>query len=137
MTDKSKAENLWPTEIEKIPDLRTPLTLLKEQASVLGDMTGRTVLGEVETHVMAIDINPFHHTFYLRVPSLDNYRYELLEVSHDVRLYPAQVRAAGVSRQVSSEDELKETLKGIFSSGETRNVLTGLVNQAIPSRLLY
>ena len=75
----------------------TPVSILREQAALLGDKTKQLVTGEVQ---MSTTGNLFVHSFYVAAPTL-NYRYELFRVQHPAAFYPL-VLAQALSRQPSS-----------------------------------
>ena len=121
-------ENLWG-EIPDVSSVRAPVTILREQASVLTGMTG----GLLEGHV-AID-NRGDQTTYLTLSivarTLNSYRIAIAGVEHALTLYPAAVRnllTAG-TRRVRDEQEFKLALKEVLSSEAVRRVLTALLVQ--------
>ena len=59
--------------------VRTPASILREQASLLGAKTKNTIEGQVETWTSG---SKLYHSFNLVVPALDNYSYELFKISH-------------------------------------------------------
>jgi hypothetical protein len=119
-------EDFWPSDLDKI-ELRTPLSILKEQASVLGAKTANAVIAEVTSKSEA---GLFYHRLFLVVPVLDNYRYQLLTVNNGVKLYPLELKWAGRSYRCLDEADFKERLKETLSSDETRILLAALVAQA-------
>src|SRR5258706_9181785 len=70
------------------PEIRIPVGILREQASLLGPKTQNLVEASVKTDWSKGD--NFVHTFLLVVPALDNYAYCLFRVSHGVSLYPVK-----------------------------------------------
>ena len=80
--------DLWPEDIN-IPDLIAPVTILKEQASLLGTKTNNVVKAEVTTSKPRLsEEGKFYYVFYLVAPALNNYYYELFAITHGVELYP-------------------------------------------------
>src|SRR5229473_2311676 len=75
--------DLWGDLIAE--PVRTPVTILKEQATLLGSKTNQMVLAEVKTEV---EEGEFVHAFELVVPFLEYYRYRLFTVQHSITLYP-------------------------------------------------
>jgi hypothetical protein len=120
------ADDLWPSNIAD-SDLITPVTILKEQAALLGDKTKQLVTGEVVTQATG---NLFVHYFYIAAPTL-SYKYELFSVSHGISFYPLSLRypvATPVS-SLKSEDEFKQKLKEILSSPHSLNVVHSILAQ--------
>src|SRR5881296_859505 len=78
--------DLWG-EIQP-PDVRTPVSILREQAALLGQKTKNLVEASVETTSSG---GTFYHTFKLVAPALDNYTYQLFRIRHGIQLYPVYV----------------------------------------------
>src|ERR1044071_5642497 len=87
-------DDLWPNDIAPTMEQVPPVTILKQQAALLGRNMKNVIEGEVETDTA--DFQRFlRHTFYLVAPALNFYRYPLLTVEHDVtKMYPAEVTVA-------------------------------------------
>src|SRR5580658_4114730 len=83
-----QALDLWP-QIEAV-DVRTPGTILKQQAALLGKHTKNLLEGRVVTQGRATG---FIHHFVIDAPTL-NYSVELFAVSHDLNLYPVRIEVA-------------------------------------------
>ncbi len=116
-------EDLWPGNIAE-SNLVSPVTILKEQAVLLGEKTKQLVQGEVDTQAVG---NMITHRFSIVAPTM-NYRYELLKISHQVAFYPLTLHFLS-STSVPSEADLKENLKRIFSSQHTLNVVHSILAQ--------
>ncbi len=119
-------DDLWP---ENIADskLLTPLTILKEQAGLLGEKTKQRVQGEVVTQATG---NLFVHLFYLVAPTL-GYKYELFQVSHGINFYPLVIRHLNNTVQVTSESAFKENLKTILAEPQTVNAVHSILAQVV------
>lgn len=120
--------DLWPTNISVLPDLRTPVSILREQASLLGEKTSNLVEGEVRSQ--GDKNSQFVHTFFLIAPALDNYRYPLFTVTHKVELYPLSINFSNVGVHVNQEEDFIEQLKKIFSDERTMKVIQALIAQS-------
>src|ERR1039458_10709636 len=90
--------DFWPANIAD-SNLITPVTILKEQAALLGEKTRQLVKGEVVTQTTG---NLFVHYFYIAHPTL-SYKYELFTVSHGISFYPLTMRHLGRSEEHTSE----------------------------------
>jgi hypothetical protein len=121
--------DLWPDDFGK-PDVVPPLVILKEQATGLGARTKQRVLGEVATVHTSTG---FSHTFYLLAPFLDEYRYRLFSVSHDILMYPLTIDSGKLYR-CQDQDEFMRALAGIFSDEKTRRVISALLAQSDAAR---
>jgi hypothetical protein len=131
-----------------VSNLRTPVSILREQAAALTDETNGTLVGTVATESMAEGAIRFDRkndagqteqgliraTFgvYLdiRVPSLNDYRYRVLTYFQPLELYPGYIRAADDEREVTDEAQFIEALKSILSSSRVKSVLRSLMAQA-------
>ena len=110
----------------------TPLTILKEQAAILSKATNGLLVGDVERAQSRGQQNVFS-ILVLRVvaPSLDGYSYSILEVNHDIRLYPLTLRnltGDENSKQCDSEETFEQALGEILSSLAVRKVISALLS---------
>src|SRR5271170_6263647 len=106
--------------------VRTPASILREQASLLGTKTNQLIEGKVETQ---IEGNRFYHLFNLVVPVLDNYCYELFRIWTNVSLYPVHVSPPPYT-EVEDEAAFVNWLALKLSSSETKRVIGNLLAQA-------
>jgi hypothetical protein len=105
-------------------EVRTPLSILREQAAALGRRTKNLVEARVETRTSR---GAFVHTFELVVPSLDDYTYMLFQVQHDLNLYPIEV--VGTKVVLAHEDAFMDWLREQLSSAQTRKIVSNLLAQ--------
>lgn len=117
-------DDLWPTNIAD-SNLVTPVSILKEQAALLGEKTKELVKGEIVSQTTG---NLFIHSFNLLAPTL-GYRYELFQVTHHVNFYPLVIRHLNNTYQLKSEPEFKDKLKEIFSAQHTLNTIHSILAQ--------
>jgi hypothetical protein len=125
----NQRESYWPTDFGVEVEI-TPLTILKEQAALLGERTKNIVEGRVQTKVD--EKMEFRHSLYLVVPTLANYRYFLLSVHHKPAIYPIQIFDGTSDREVTARDfeEFKEKLKEILSSDRVKRIIGTLLTYA-------
>jgi hypothetical protein len=142
--------DLWPNELSTV-DQRSPLTILKEQASLLGEKTQNIVIAVLENFIrggpLTKRIYPFKYKFVLTCPALGNYRFRLFSSGYDIYMYPVcfdldsdvaqEIRekthiepGKNGSFQASNEEEFIEILKRIFSSRKAVQVIRALLSQA-------
>jgi hypothetical protein len=144
--------DLWPDELTAV-DQRTPLTILKEQASLLGDKTQNIVIAELEDvsgtgpWSLTVKGTPFKYGFLLTCPALGHYRFRLFSIGYDIDMYPVYFDldsdvteelieethlepGTNGALQASNEKEFTEILKRIFSSKKTLRVIRALLTQA-------
>ena len=121
-------ENLWGT-LPDVSQLRTPVEILNEQATVLTGLTHGVLQGSVDarggTDKLAVDLD-------IVVPALGGYSFTILTVTHGVRFYPATVQyyPANVTYSASNDSQFVEILKGCLGSKEVREVIASLLLQA-------
>ncbi len=122
----SDTNDLWPDDIG-FSDVIPPATILRQQAALLSRKTKGLVVAEVNT---VSDGDSFRHNFFLTAPALDNYRYSLIRVVHGIQLYPVHLQTGEFAVEVKDESHLISALEKIFSSNETRRVLSSLIAQS-------
>jgi hypothetical protein len=118
------AEDLWPANIAE-SNMVTPVSILKEQAALLGEKTKQLVTGEVSTQVVGSLL--IQH-FSISAPTLA-YQYELFTMQHGVSFYPAVIHHLNDSFQIKDEAELKAKLKEILAAQHTLNVVHSILAQ--------
>jgi hypothetical protein len=106
-------------------EVKTPLSIMREQAAALGRRTKNLVEARVETRTVG---RSFVHSFELVVPSLDDYTYQLFEIRHELDLYPIDVKGTDVV--LTTEEAFTAWLRDRLSSAETRRIVTNLLAQA-------
>jgi len=124
-------KSLWG-DLSQPEIVRTPFTILKEQAAILSKATNGLLVGDVERAQSTGQQNVFS-ILVLRViaPSLDGYSYSILEVNHDIRLYPLNLRnltGDENSKQCDSEETFEQALGEILSSPAVRKVISALLS---------
>jgi hypothetical protein len=119
------AEDLWPLHIvaEKI---MAPVVILKEQAALLGEKTGNQVVAEVRT---SSEDSWFYLSFYLVAPALDNYKFRLFRVRHQIALYPLYLSWQDNENPIDSADGLTFRLREILNDESTIKVVRALIAQ--------
>lgn len=120
--------NLWPEDVA-MTDALAPVTILKEQASLLGQRTRNLV----EARVSQRQSSKFDFCYYFELvaPALDNYIYRLFQILHNVEFYPVWIDFFEVSPiEVQNEDEFILELEKIFSSEKTKRIISSLIAQS-------
>ena len=120
-------ENLWgPLPTNK--DIKLPVTVLKEQAGILSDATSKILVAEVSVSKSGESVT---YSLDIVAPALDNYRYQVLFVTHKAVAYPLQVfQVRGNPIKCSNEQEFLDVLKSILSSEKTHAVVSSLLAQS-------
>src|SRR2546422_72654 len=80
----NETPDFWPTDLKAAAT--APVAILRQQAALLGQKTHNLVEAQVET----VSSPPYLiHNFVLVAPSLDNYRFKLFRIHHEIApLYP-------------------------------------------------
>src|SRR5258708_38598954 len=97
-------QDLWPEDIAQVSN-KAPVTILKEQASLLVQKTKNIVTAEVRQLEQSSEYEivgeirsgelgnrshyDFNYRFYIVAPALQDYHFKLFDLSHNVELYPA------------------------------------------------
>lgn len=147
-------KDLWPSDIA-VHRVKSPVGILREQASLLGKKTNNIVQAEVQILDSIADL--FGSALFIVAPALSNYRYRLLLVWHKIELYPAQIfvedeilselspnveikleypeyaREPEQYIAIDSEEQFLNSLEMIFGSNKTRRVITALLSQSDPT----
>ena len=154
--------DLWPDDLDAaIAEMRSPLSILKEQASLLGAKTKNIVKAKVvrtrnstsllkPPRNLLASINPgqnvsgmtFWFAFLIHSPALGDYQYRLFEVSYGVEFYPVRLHideAIVRELQVDPEQEIVvddeaafvDILSRILKSQRTRQVIQAILLQTL------
>ena len=105
--------DLWPEEITESSGSLSPLTLIKEQAKLLGEKTNSIVLAGVRQKNVNSQSNYFFYDFFIE-SGIEMYRFVLFTFRFTYNLYPVYV-----SIDEDIENEFIDKLK-IFQSKDTR-----------------
>ncbi|PZN82097.1 MAG: hypothetical protein DM484_07035 [Candidatus Methylumidiphilus alinenensis] len=141
--------DIWAEDIG-ITTVKTPVAILKEQASLLGRKTQNLVVGEVISSSQdAIEEPKITQRFNIKAPALGNYRYNLFSISHGIDIYPLTIYLENsiVSelattnlilgshnpRLIRSEEEFLGILNRILKSKRTKQVVHALLAQCLES----
>ncbi len=120
-------KNLWG----KLPDadaIRPPVAMLREQATLLTQMTSGLLRGEVGTATVN---DSLVHTLYIIATALNNYRYVAVEVYNDnMTLYPVRVSSGGRMTRCADESAFEAELQLVLSSEHVRKVIQALLAQS-------
>jgi len=132
-------ESLWPDEIANSEQVRSPVQILKEQASLLGKMTKNILLGEIQA--VPVGQPNSAYAFNILAPSLRNYRYSLFTINYNIlNIYPIYIalddeifkeiysyKSKNEAIKIDYENEFLTILKNIFRSRKAKQILTSLM----------
>ena len=125
-------ESFWA--IPDVTDIRTPLSILREQASALTEQTKGVLVGDVKTQ--SVNNGALEIDLELFVPALNNYRYRILTYRQPVQFYPGELFPANKRENnrlpfipILNEEEFISEIKNTLSSASIKSVLTSLLAQ--------
>lgn len=136
-----ETQNLWPDFA--IEPLKSPRTILKEQAGYLMAKTNNVLSAAVETNHYKERIS---HEFYVVAPALNNYRYRLFSVSHEiVGYYPITITSEIVlygehdddteivynPTKAKNEEEFMSLLSNVFKNPGNVRIISSLLSQSL------
>ena|SRR5258706_13200902 len=136
--------DLWPEDIQST-SIVAPVTMLMEQASILGQRTKNIVTAEVGRVEHSYRLGTFSYDFFITAPALQSYHYRLFEINHSISLYPVtfdldedikkevyEELALELNEDLIAESEGKflTLLKMIFGSQKTRKIISALLSQS-------
>ena len=113
-----------------VPDpgqIRTPLSILREQAGALTEQTQGVLVGVVETAIIGADLNLIME---ISVPALNDYRVRVLSYKQPVAMYPGRMTIRDQGYSIEDEAAFVDLLRRTLASDWTRNVLSSLLSQA-------
>jgi hypothetical protein len=120
-------ESFWA--VPDVTTMRTPLTILREQATALTEQTNGLIVGQVETKQQTDE--KLSIQLEATVPALNDYRLRILNYEQPIGLYPGRLTGIGISffETVNNEDEFVIDVKKALSSQAIKNILTSLMSQ--------
>jgi len=142
--------DLWPEDMPSHTTVKPPVTILREQASLLDSKT----LNIVEAKVKRCDDidyrNGFKYRFLIIAPALNNYQYSLFYLTHPIEFYPTTFYADkhitdglpdkslmtelpdNVGKLIANDiDEFNNILKAILATDRTKRVIEAVLAQSV------
>lgn len=128
------SENLWG-DLPPVEDIRTPASILKEQATRLTEITGGVLRGKATFQQSSVSIGRVSLELRIVAPALQSYEYTVARVGHAIdQQYPLILSAdiAQETLRVTCEDErdFLGALRGVLQSPKIRNVIAALLSQS-------
>jgi len=129
-------KNLWP-DIE-IDDVINPVNFLKEQGKYLEEITKGVltyyIAKKAYKHGDWPSKEAILYDFYIQAPFLDDYRFLLFRVGHDlIDNYPIKIDTMHMQEQerytAKSQEEFEEILGKILGSDQTRSIVSTLYSK--------
>ena len=139
--------DLWPDKLGYSNE-KAPVSILEGQAYLLGRKTRNLIVGKVDSlylpknNVMkyyGTNEDLYLHEFYIEAPIIHDYRHNLVTIMHTNQLYPIiintdetiKIELYGDNNLLAAHDEEEfiETLKNIFNSKMTKDIINSLFIQ--------
>jgi len=121
-------KNLWG-QMPQAEKVRSPLAILRQQASLLGQTT-RGLLEGIVTRQRAFDPGrDFSATLSIVAPSLDSYEVQVVEIKYPLACYPLEVSWSEGDTKASDESEFVSVLGQVLSSKRTKTIIGRLLTQ--------
>ena len=121
--------NLWG-DLPELNTTKTPVQIVKEQASILTQMTKGVLVGEVKP---ANWTREFNYILSIRAPALNNYSASILIFGHPIAMYPLAIHdLVSTKSQSICSDEVAfvAALQKTLSSPEARKIISALIVQS-------
>ena len=125
------AENPWTNLAGAAGELKTPKSVLNEQAELLASSTERKIFGRVKASrgdggLVFLELDAY-------VPTLGGYSVTLLSANHGPRLYPCRVASSWIKqpdRNAENAEQLAQYLVAILKMPELQKLVVALYAQA-------
>ena len=120
-------KNMWG-DINDMTDIRPPHEIIEEQGNLLSEMTKGVLQLKIERKQSN---TVFNYDIYIELISV-NYRQRIFRLTHDFKLYPANIYDEQGTNEYKSKDqeEFEDNLGKILSAKDTMTTISGLMAQA-------
>lgn len=126
---------LWSDDINV--EIVSPLAILRAQLDPLRTLTKGLLEGEIVSNPTEVE-NEVEHVLYLVAPTLSNYRFEILSLTHqDHLVYPVAVESVAIEENprasfrhvetAETEDRFIQILGEVLRSDRVRSVIHALL----------
>lgn len=121
------AESFWA--LPEAADIRTPLSILREQAAALTEGTRGVLVGMAEAKPIGQELNV---TLDVTVPGLNDYRYRILSYRQPIEMYPGQIVVVDSEwHEIADEQSFVAEVKSVLSSDRVKTILASLRAYAV------
>ncbi len=122
--------SLWGIIPNKIPKIKTPSSILREQASMLEKMTEGLLTGIVTSRTNSN--GELVHSLYIQAPLLADYSHLLLSVVHGSPTFPLRLEFNGRKiPQIKSLELFERALTGVLKNPATVQVINDLLQASL------
>jgi hypothetical protein len=138
------SKSLWG-DLPLADAIRTPIAILREQATILTELTHGLLEGVVTNRltdessiVFSISLKKpkeFSAVLSIVAPALDGYVFRILQMDYDLELYPVEIEnlASEIGDSFTScnnEQELMQAIGNVLSSESVRRAIRMLLAQS-------
>lgn len=124
-------QDLWG-ELSLGENIRTPITILREQAALLGEKTQHVLQGDIR--ISHYGVRDFEAEFFIIVPALDNYAYRLFSIRYPVTMYPLTIIDTAMDLQsrieCPAEEDFVNALRLFLSQAKVKKIISSLIAQS-------
>jgi hypothetical protein len=122
-------QSLWG-EFDLAARIKTPAAILREQASHLETITGGVLSARVDAVQQSNDA--LFTEFKIVAPLLGGYRYTILEVVHDLDIFPLKIVDLVHETEIAchDEEEFLAELGKVLASQEVKIIIETLISQS-------
>ena len=139
--------DLLPNKYSKAK-LKAPMTILKQQASLVGKKTNHKVVASVERAAIPVrNDDALRYHFLFSTPARPIYHYHHFSIEHDVDLYPVffyldEDTQEDVESKIGkwygiltakSEEELELVLREVLRADETQRIIKKIYAHSKPA----
>jgi hypothetical protein len=117
--------NLWGS-LPEVSQVRAPVAILKEQGQVLAQATKGLLYADAR---ITADGSGFIVEMRIVAPTLNHYTYEILNVRHDIALYPARIWADTEAIECHDQAAFEAAVAKVLQSDRVRRAISGLLAQ--------
>lgn len=123
------SSNLWGS-LPSIETIKVPLTILREQAKMLTELTKGVLMGRIRSKDKGNGLKA--HTLEIVAPLLHNYAFLVCIVDHNVQLYPLTLEAPSESKvyQCTSEEAFVKQLATLLRGDRVHCAIAGMLAQS-------
>ncbi len=125
-TEGRAVKNLWGA-LPIGPSVLAPVAILRQQGDLLARATNGLLI--TDTRVDQYTRGGFQVTMHLVATALNNYRFQILTVTHGIELYPAWVEAEQERMECADQDAFEEAVEKVLQSGRVHRAIAGLLAQ--------
>ncbi len=139
--------DLWPTDLPSESITVTPVAILRQQATLLGNKTKNIVEARIKPPMTTLPDGKFYYRFDIMAPCIGDYFYSLFTIFYSIDFYPVTFDIGMVVLEdiaenlgceldkvkviANTEEEFIEIAKTVFATNKTRQVVEAILAQSV------